>query len=111
MTFRIDYQDALKKSGFETPRLRSQKIWRRHRFEPLEMPEGYGSVVFKDGFQYVGCMQDEMEQIADPVGENKFSYSDYANFTNVSITRYARLPIRRVRDGILAKFGHNCSNN
>jgi hypothetical protein len=60
-----------------------------HRFEPLEMPEGYGSVVFKDGFQYVGCMQDEMEQIADPVGENKFSYSDYANFTNVSITRYA----------------------
>jgi hypothetical protein len=60
-----------------------------HRFEPIEMPEGHGTTVYKDGFQYVGCMQDEMEHIADPVGENKFSYSDYANFTNVSITRYA----------------------
>jgi hypothetical protein len=60
-----------------------------HRFEALEMPEGHGATVFKDGFQYVGCMQDEMEHIADPVGENKFSYSDYAEFTNVSITRYA----------------------
>jgi hypothetical protein len=60
-----------------------------HRFEPLELPEGHGTTVYKDGFQYVGCMQDEMEHIADPVGENKFSYSDYAAFTNVSITRYA----------------------
>jgi hypothetical protein len=60
-----------------------------HRFEPLKMPEGHGATVYKDGFQYVGCMQDEMEHIADPVGENRHSYSDYAAFTNVSITRYA----------------------
>jgi hypothetical protein len=60
-----------------------------HRFEPLVMPDGHGTTVYKDGFQYVGCMQDEMEHIADPVGENKFDYSEYANFTNVSITRYS----------------------